>query len=332
MSSEIQDGQQSLAERVQKAYDSMGRGANFNRIMKGIRSLSANNEGKLTAEFTVLEEHVNDKGTIYGGLLAALVDVLTATCVKLVLPESRIVSIELAVSYLSAAKIGENVFIEANCVKAGKSIAFTNACFYRRSDNLILITAKQQLAILSDKTRQEKPKINGIIEEKKKDLKIIWPSLAIDGGGIYLEKMKGIFASMSEKNNFYKNLKNINVLCAEPPFLVISIILGEEHLNNGGTLHGGFTASIADLVTSRAVQMTESCPRVSVDLSVSYLLPAKIGEEILVEGKCLKIGWMMAFTEATFIKKCDGSIVAKGRHNLYFLRNLQNKEKILNEK
>uniref|UniRef100_A0A914NU85 Thioesterase domain-containing protein n=1 Tax=Meloidogyne incognita TaxID=6306 RepID=A0A914NU85_MELIC len=80
---------------------------------------------------------------------------------------------------------------------------------------------------------------------------------------------------MSEKNNFYKNLKNINVLCAEPPFLVISIILGEEHLNNGGTLHGGFTASIADLVTSRAVQMTESCPRVSVDLSVSYLLPAK---------------------------------------------------------
>uniref|UniRef100_A0A914NW14 Thioesterase domain-containing protein n=1 Tax=Meloidogyne incognita TaxID=6306 RepID=A0A914NW14_MELIC len=149
----------------------MGRGANFNRIMKGIRSLSANNEGKLTAEFTVLEEHVNDKGTIYGGLLAALVDVLTATCVKLVLPESRIVSIELAVSYLSAAKIGENVFIEANCVKAGKSIAFTNACFYRRSDNLILITAKQQLAILSDKTRQEKPKINGIIEEKKKEFK-----------------------------------------------------------------------------------------------------------------------------------------------------------------
>ena len=36
MSSEIQDGQQSLAERVQKAYDSMGRGANFNRIMKGV--------------------------------------------------------------------------------------------------------------------------------------------------------------------------------------------------------------------------------------------------------------------------------------------------------
>ena len=93
--------------------------------------------------------------------------------------------------------------------------------------------------------------------------------------------------------------------------------------------------------------MTESCPRVSVDLSVrlkklknnfflnpffSYLLPAKIGEEILVEGKCLKIGWMMAFTEATFIKKCDGSIVAKGRHNLYFLRNLQNKQENLNEK
>uniref|UniRef100_A0A1I8B8S6 Acyl-coenzyme A thioesterase 13 n=1 Tax=Meloidogyne hapla TaxID=6305 RepID=A0A1I8B8S6_MELHA len=321
MIAEMQDGQQSEVIKVQDAYDKMGRGATFNRIMKGINILSSNN-GKLTAEFTVTEEHVNDKGTIYGGLLAALVDVLTATCVKLLLPESRIVSIELSVSYLSAAKIGEIVFIEANCVKAGKSIAFTNSSFRRRSDNSLIITAKQQLAILSDKTKQEKPKINGIIEEKKKDLKIIWPSLAI-GDGIYLDKMKEIFANMSGKNNFYKNFKNINVLCAEPPFLVISIILGEEHLNNGGTMHGGFTASIADLVTSRAVQMTETCPRVSVDLSVSYLLPAKIGEEIIIEGKCLKIGWMMAFTEATFIKKCDGSIVAKGRHNMYFLRNLK---------
>jgi len=134
-------------------------------------------------------------------------------------------------SYLSAAKIGENVFIEANCVKAGKSIAFTNACFYRRSDNLILITAKQQLAILSDKTRQEKPKINGIIEEKKKDLKIIWPSLAIDGGGIYLEKMKGIFASMSEKNNFYKNLKNVKFLKIWGLFSLIRIYQESSLIN-----------------------------------------------------------------------------------------------------
>jgi acyl-coenzyme A thioesterase PaaI-like protein len=55
-------------------------------------------------------------------------------------------------------------------------------------------------------------------------------------------------------------------------------------------------------------------------LLFSYLLPAKIGDEIIVEGKCLKIGRMMAFTEATFIRKRDGVMVAKGRHNMFMLR------------
>ena len=64
---------------------------------------------------------------------------------------------------------------------------------------------------------------------------------------------------------------------------------------------------------------------------LSYLLPAKIGEEIIVEGKCLKIGWMMAFAEASFIRKSDGALVAKGRHNMYFLRDRQVKEEMSSE-
>ena len=51
---------------------------------------------------------------------------------------------------------------------------------------------------------------------------------------------QGIRKIVKKLNNFpsfllthFKNIK-INVLCAEPPFLVISICLGEEHLNNGG--------------------------------------------------------------------------------------------------
>ncbi|KAF7624716.1 hypothetical protein Mgra_00010001 [Meloidogyne graminicola] len=98
MGSETHSNQLSVIKLVQNAYDLMGEGANFNRIMKGICCLSANN-GRLSAEFTVSEEHVNDKGTLYGGFLAALVDVLTATCVKLLIPESRIVSIELSVRF-----------------------------------------------------------------------------------------------------------------------------------------------------------------------------------------------------------------------------------------
>jgi hypothetical protein len=53
------------------------------------------------------------------------------------------------------------------------------------------------------------------------------------------------------------------------------------------------------------------------------LLPAKIGDEIVVEANCLKIGGMMAFTEATLTRRGDGAMVAKGKHNMFMLRHRQ---------
>jgi acyl-coenzyme A thioesterase PaaI-like protein len=56
------------------------------------------------------------------------------------------------------------------------------------------------------------------------------------------------------------------------------------------------------------------------------LLPAKLGDEIIVEAKCLKIGGMMAFTEATLKRRRDGALVAKGKHNMFMLRHKMPKQ------
>lgn len=53
------------------------------------------------------------------------------------------------------------------------------------------------------------------------------------------------------------------------------------------------------------------------------MLPVKLGEVITIEAKCLKIGRNMAFCEATFRRKLDGKIVAKGKHNIAFLHHLR---------
>lgn len=57
----------------------------------------------------------------------------------------------------------------------------------------------------------------------------------------------------------------------------------------------------------------------------SYMLPIKIGEVVTIEALCLKIGRNMAFTEATFRRKSDGALVAKGKHNIAFLNHLRRK-------
>jgi acyl-coenzyme A thioesterase 13 len=45
--------------------------------------------------------------------------------------------------------------------------------------------------------------------------------------------------------------------------------VASEHLNRGGTMHGGFTATLVDVVTTYALMTNENAPPgVSVDLHV----------------------------------------------------------------
>lgn len=47
------------------------------------------------------------------------------------------------------------------------------------------------------------------------------------------------------------------------------LVVGEEHTNRLGTLHGGLTAALVDIVTTLAVMSTgPKVPGVSLDLSV----------------------------------------------------------------
>ena len=43
----------------------------------------------------------------------------------------------------------------------------------------------------------------------------------------------------------------------------------DSHLNAGGTLHGGMTASLVDSISTLAIMSAGSNPGVSVDINVS---------------------------------------------------------------
>lgn len=47
--------------------------------------------------------------------------------------------------------------------------------------------------------------------------------------------------------------------------------IDESHLNVGGTLHGGLTATLVDNVSTLAILSAESKPGVSVDMNISYV-------------------------------------------------------------
>ena len=95
------------------------------------------------------------------------------------------------------------------------------------------------------------------------------------------------------------------------------MIVDESHLNRPGTLHGGMTATLVDTLTTAVLASKPPYkPGVSVDMSISYLRPAKPGQEIIINAEVVKTGKVLAFTAAELLHK-DGRLIAKASHTKF---------------
>ncbi|XP_067635278.1 acyl-coenzyme A thioesterase 13-like [Eurosta solidaginis] len=127
-----------------------------------------------------------------------------------------------------------------------------------------------------------------------------------------LEFIKSISNIISKSTGFEATLNKVEIVDGGEGKCTAKFKVAPEHLNRGGFLHGGFTATIVDMVTTYALMSKPCHPGVSVDLHVSYLMPAKEGDEIEVVANTLRSGKKLAFIECVLLRKKDGGIVAKG--------------------
>lgn len=99
--------------------------------------------------------------------------------------------------------------------------------------------------------------------------------------------------------------------------------LEPQHLNSKGGLHGSVTATLVDFMGGVAIASTDLRDNtgVSVDMNISFLSLARVGDSVEVEGVVDKIGGSLAYTTIT-IRKVDGDkaehpIVARGSHTKF---------------
>ncbi|KAG5860705.1 hypothetical protein JTB14_005541 [Gonioctena quinquepunctata] len=120
-----------------------------------------------------------------------------------------------------------------------------------------------------------------------------------------------------------KCLQKVNVKHLENGSCIAEMKVDEEHLNPMGTLHGGFSALLVDVISSWAVLSHKNCehPNVSVDLNLTFLKGAKKDEEIVIDASTLKVGKTLAFLEVSIKNKESGELLVKGSHTKFILRN-----------
>ncbi|KAL2161840.1 hypothetical protein VTH06DRAFT_7624 [Thermothelomyces fergusii] len=99
--------------------------------------------------------------------------------------------------------------------------------------------------------------------------------------------------------------------------------LDARHLNSAGAIHGSVSATLVDWAGGLAIAAWDLRPAtgVSVDINISYLSSARLGDEIEIEGRVERVGSNLAFTEVRIFKVDAGgergAVVASGRHTKF---------------
>ncbi|KAF8865089.1 Thioesterase/thiol ester dehydrase-isomerase [Acephala macrosclerotiorum] len=112
-------------EHIKEVWDRMkGNSPIYDFLLSDVALISAT-KGTVTAQLTLGKNHVNSRGTIHGAVSAALVDWSGSLAIATHGLERTGASIDIHVTYIGTAQVGETIQIESVANKVGKSIAFT---------------------------------------------------------------------------------------------------------------------------------------------------------------------------------------------------------------
>ncbi|KAF5278573.1 hypothetical protein FQA39_LY00615 [Lamprigera yunnana] len=127
----------------------------------------------------------------------------------------------------------------------------------------------------------------------------------------------------NNESGFERVMKKLTIVKAGEGICIGEMKVEEEHTNPMKGLHGGLMATLVDCLTTYAL-MTNSrstcVPTVSVQLNMTYMKAAYIGDDIVIKADTVKVGNALGFTECVISNKVTGDILAKGSHTKYFLR------------
>ncbi|KAJ3609559.1 hypothetical protein NHX12_024079 [Muraenolepis orangiensis] len=130
-----------------------------------------------------------------------------------------------------------------------------------------------------------------------------------------LNSLKQLMKTIGDSPGFDRVTSKLNVLAASPGKVVCEMKVEEEHTNRGGTLHGGLTATLIDIISTTAIMYSErGSPGVSVDMNITYMNAANIGDDVLITAQVLKQGRTLAFATVDVVNKSTGKFIAQGRH------------------
>ncbi|TDG52895.1 hypothetical protein AWZ03_000438 [Drosophila navojoa] len=128
-------------EMVKKVAEFISKGTSFDRVTQMVK-ITSGGEGRCVGEFTVAAEHLNRLGSLHGGLTATILDNVTTYALMSKGSHPGVTS-SLSVSYVSAARPGDVIEVDANTLHSGRKMAYIECVLRNKADGKIIAKGGQ---------------------------------------------------------------------------------------------------------------------------------------------------------------------------------------------
>ncbi|KAF2882133.1 hypothetical protein ILUMI_24055 [Ignelater luminosus] len=127
------------------------------------------------------------------------------------------------------------------------------------------------------------------------------------------------------ERQFDSALNKVKIITCEDGKCLAEVKVEEEHTNPMHSLHGGFSATAIDTISSLALLTYNNknymMPSVSIDVHLSYLKGAVPGDELIITAETVRAGKRIAYLKGAIKNKKTGDILVKATHTKCYLEN-----------
>uniref|UniRef100_A0A131YME3 Acyl-coenzyme A thioesterase 13 n=1 Tax=Rhipicephalus appendiculatus TaxID=34631 RepID=A0A131YME3_RHIAP len=137
-----------------------------------------------------------------------------------------------------------------------------------------------------------------------------------------LDGVRQLLQRVVSSGTFTKHFEAVRVVSAGDGKCTAEVTVNENLINNLGTMQGSFSASLVDVISTYALLTLRNVRNVSVDMNMSYVDKAVLGDTVLVEATTTKLGGSTAFLTVDIRNKKTGRLLVKGLHTKHLLNNM----------
>ena len=306
--------------------------------------------GRLTYRIKLCRPLHNFLGSMHGGAIASAIDVATSAAIVSTGAFPG-VSTSLGVSYLAGCAHDEEVRVEADVLKLGATLAYTEARLFRASDGALMargwhvkyVVAPRAFAILLALRpelvcRLLRSSLRGPLRTRSLGGRTFTfgerkpPAACTHEYDPAVEPQTGLARDDAGTRAYFSTFGEEDTVMQgwdKPVQQFLVLTSGGRHgsdelpsvwrlktvpklTNSFGALHGGCTASLVDVLGSAQIAFGDEHEcGVAVNLDVQYASSAKSGEVVEWSAKMLKRGGRLATVEVRATGK-NGRLVAVG--------------------